>query len=114
MNRIFSKFFSKVPQSSKIKKWISQEINDNIFVWYHSESDQEPWHLPEVKEIKSKEFVFHGRNEFYVNCHIQEIPENGADLAHFKAVHNASVLAGGADPLNSVLKNAGNHHWQAL
>lgn len=49
-----------------------------------------------------------------MNCHIQEIPENGADLAHFKAIHNASVLAGGIDPLNSVLRNAGNHHWEAV
>ncbi|XP_065354900.1 cholesterol 7-desaturase nvd [Calliphora vicina] len=102
------------PQTSKVKKWISCEINDNIFVWYHSESDQEPWPLPVVKEIESKEFVYHGRNEFYVNCHIQEIPENGADLAHFRAIHKASVLAGGTDPLNSALKSAGYHHWDAL
>lgn len=61
----------------------------------------------------SKEFVYHGRNEFYVNCHIQEIPENGADLAHFSAVHSFSVLAGG-NPINSVLKNKGKHHWKPL
>ncbi|KAM7359864.1 cholesterol 7-desaturase nvd isoform 2-T3 [Cochliomyia hominivorax] len=107
-------YSSCIPQNSKVRKWVSREINDNIFVWYHAESDEEPWVIPIIKEIESKEFVYHGRNEFYVNCHIQDIPENGADLAHFRAIHNASVLAGGANPLNSVLKNVGNHHWEAV
>lgn len=107
-------YSSCAPLSTKVKKWVSREINDNIFLWYHAEPNQEPWDLPVVKEIESKEFVYHGRNEFYISCHIQEIPENGADLAHFRAIHNASVLAGGIDPQNSLLKNAGNHHWEAV
>lgn len=74
----------------------------------------EPWDIPIVKEIENNEFIYHGRNEFYINCHVQEIPENGADLAHFTAIHNDSVLAGGGNPKKSILANAGNHHWQAV
>lgn len=27
----------------------------------------------------------------YVNCHIQEIPENGADMKHFDYVHYSAM-----------------------
>ena len=35
-----------------------------------------------------------GESLNYVNCHIQEIPENGADMKHFDFVHEtlAEVL----------------------
>jgi cholesterol 7-dehydrogenase len=42
-------------------------------VWYHAENE-EPWKIESVKEIETKEWVFQGKNEFFVNCHIQEIP----------------------------------------
>ena len=63
-----------------------------------------------LEEVESGEWVYQGRNEFTVNCHIQvtatvstvtvaalvqDIPENGADVAHLDAVHSASILLGG-------------------
>jgi len=49
-----------------------------------------------------------------VSCHIQDIPENGADLAHLPAVHKAPILVGGnpgkwAEELGS---NLITHEWQ--
>jgi hypothetical protein len=41
-------------------------------VWYHAENE-EPWKIAAVKEIATNEWVFQGKNEFYINCHIQEI-----------------------------------------
>jgi hypothetical protein len=41
-------------------------------VWYHAENE-EPWKVTAVKEIVTNEWVFQGKNEFYVNCHVQEI-----------------------------------------
>jgi len=48
-------------------------------VWYHIEND-EPWTLPIVDEIESSLWKFQGMNEFIVNSHIQDLPENGADV----------------------------------
>lgn len=42
----------------------------------------------------SGEWCYYGRNEFLINCHIQEIPENGADVAHLNAVHGPNMLTG--------------------
>lgn len=59
-------------------------MNGLIFVWYHAEND-EPWELPVVSEIESGFWMFHGKNEFTVNCHIQDIPENGADIGEHQS-----------------------------
>lgn len=99
------------PSTSKVRRWISKEMHEIIFIWYHIE-DEEPWELPDIEEVESKEFIYQGRNEFIVSCHIQEIPENGADLAHFTAVHNPSVLAGGC-PKDNPLSVLGTHRWDA-
>ncbi|XP_034475486.1 cholesterol 7-desaturase [Drosophila innubila] len=106
-------YSSCVPPAIKVKKWISTETNGLIFVWYNVEELEQPWTLPISEEVKANKMVYHGRNEFYVNCHIQEIPENGADLAHFTAIHNRSFLAGGFDPKENFLSNLGYHDWQA-
>lgn len=100
-----------IPQSAKVRKWESLEANGYVFIWYHAENET-PWQLPIVKEIEDGKLVYHGRNEYTVNSHIQDMPENGADLAHFTAIHNASFMAGG-DPKNAILSSLGKHHWEA-
>ncbi|XP_030379925.1 cholesterol 7-desaturase isoform X2 [Scaptodrosophila lebanonensis] len=106
-------YSSCVPQTSKVKKWISKEVNEYIFVWYHAEPTENTWDLPISMEIQSDQYVYHGRNEFYISCHIQEIPENGADLAHFSAIHNESIFAGSSNPKKSIFSTVGYHHWSA-
>lgn len=83
---------SSIPKA-KVKAWKSCEQGGFIFVWYHVD-DAEPWTIPAVPEVENGNWVYHGRNEYFVNCHIQEIPENGADPAHLQAVHGPSIAAG--------------------
>lgn len=68
-----------VEKSAQLKKWKSLEQNGLIFVWFHAEN-AEPWELPLVDEVHSGKWKFHGYNEFLIKCHIQDIPENGADV----------------------------------
>lgn len=65
-----------------------------IFIWYHAEQTELPWDLPVPMGEIDDTFVYHGHNEFYINCHIQEIPENGADIAHFNAIHKKNFING--------------------
>lgn len=102
-----------VAEKSKVKKWTSKEVNGLIFVWYHRE-DEQPWQIPVVKEIENNSWFFHGKNEFYVNSHIQDIPENGPDVAHLKTVHSSSLLTGvDIRYTHSSLLSIGNHVWDA-
>ncbi|XP_061400841.1 cholesterol 7-desaturase nvd, partial [Musca vetustissima] len=99
-------------KSSKIRNWTSREVNHNIYIWYSVDVEQIPWDIPTLSEIDNNELVYHGRNEFFVNCHIQEIPENGADLAHFTAVHDTCFLNGSKRSYRGIFQYVGLHRWQ--
>lgn len=116
-SKIVARFYFNIefagPPSVKIKKWISCEVNGIIFIWYNVEESETPWLLPKSPQVESNQLVYHGRNEFYVSCHIQEIPENGADLAHFAAIHYESFIAGTSESKYSFFEKLGSHLWQA-
>ncbi|XP_075223854.1 cholesterol 7-desaturase nvd [Lycorma delicatula] len=105
---------SKVPPSAKVRKWLSKEVNNFIFIWYHAENEEPAWHIQHIPEIQSGKWWYRGRNEFIINSHIQEIPENGADVAHLNAIHAPSLL-GGYDIRNYNKKWLGfcKHRWSA-
>ncbi|CAO1389374.1 unnamed protein product [Diamesa serratosioi] len=101
-----------IEKVAKIKKWQSCEINKIIFVWYHTE-DEKPWNIPVISQIDEKVWQFHGRNEFMINSHIQDIPENGADNAHLGVVHGPSILAGSDVRFSRSKLSIGSHVWSA-
>ncbi|XP_070851758.1 cholesterol 7-desaturase nvd [Drosophila suzukii] len=103
----------KVPKGSNVKNWSSQEMNGYIFIWYHTDPTEIPWELPlSTEELKTKYF-YHGHNEFYIHCHIQEIPENGSDIAHFNAIHKESLIDGIWATKKFSFNRCGYHHWKA-
>eukprot|EP01089_Gocevia_fonbrunei_P000403 TRINITY_DN10425_c0_g1_i1.p1 TRINITY_DN10425_c0_g1~~TRINITY_DN10425_c0_g1_i1.p1 ORF type:complete len:461 (+),score=75.62 TRINITY_DN10425_c0_g1_i1:419-1801(+) len=80
-------YAEKIPTFAKTKSWNVCEKNGMIYV-YHDAEDREPtWEIPEVKEIATGGYVFHGRSEHQIRAHIQEIPENGPDTAHLNVLH---------------------------
>ncbi|XP_020812870.1 cholesterol 7-desaturase isoform X2 [Drosophila serrata] len=106
-------YSTSVPKGSKLKKWISQEVNGYIFIWYHSEPTELPWELSSSMEGLQESFVYQGQNQFFINCHIQEIPENGADLAHFDAIHKKNFIADFLVTKNIFAEHFGHHQWTA-
>lgn len=42
-------------------------------------------------EEDSGHLTLRGESINYVNCHIQEIPENGADMRHFDYIHSSAM-----------------------
>ncbi|XP_069465967.1 cholesterol 7-desaturase nvd-like [Ambystoma mexicanum] len=87
-------YAEKVPEFAKIKTWPTCEINGMIHVWYHCDGIDPTWSIPEQEEITSKEWVYCGRTEHYVNSHIEEIPENAADIAHLSHLHAPGIVSG--------------------
>ncbi|XP_072344231.1 cholesterol 7-desaturase nvd isoform X2 [Scyliorhinus torazame] len=94
-----------VPEFAKIKTWPTCELNCAVFVWFHCDDIDPSWSIPEQEEIQSGEWVYRGRTEHFVNCHIQEIPENAADIAHLSHLHAPSMLSG------SDLRSTRASHW---
>jgi len=56
-----------------------------ILLWYDPTDRPSTWSPPELEGFSKLTYV--GRSETLVACHIQEIPENGADTAHVNYVH---------------------------
>ncbi|XP_072344230.1 cholesterol 7-desaturase nvd isoform X1 [Scyliorhinus torazame] len=98
-------YAEKVPEFAKIKTWPTCELNCAVFVWFHCDDIDPSWSIPEQEEIQSGEWVYRGRTEHFVNCHIQEIPENAADIAHLSHLHAPSMLSG------SDLRSTRASHW---
>ncbi|XP_067143676.1 cholesterol 7-desaturase nvd-like [Centruroides vittatus] len=87
-------YTDKVPEFAKVKTWTSLEQNGFIYVWHHAEGHPPSWKPPIIPEIEQGLWRYKGRTQHTVNCHIQEIPENGADIAHFNNIHQASIFSG--------------------
>jgi len=74
----------------KIKKYTVREVQGQILVWYHGKEElrEKSLYGPLDLNLKSDyNLQFRGESINFVNCHIQDIPDNGADLKHFYYVH---------------------------
>ncbi|XP_056207957.1 cholesterol 7-desaturase nvd-like [Falco biarmicus] len=111
-------YAGKVPDFARVRTWPSCEVNGMLMVWYHCEGVGPTWAVPEQQEITTREWVFRGQTEHFVDAHIQEIPENAADVAHLFFLHGPAVL-GGSDlryiraKVWAFMKHIWKAEWQA-
>ena len=83
--------------------WEVCEVNQVIFVWHDEMRRSSAWQIPVVSpDMRRWRFV--GRTTHEIVCHIQEIPENGADVAHLDYLHGDFVLD---------FISAAKHTWEA-
>ncbi|KAG4068976.1 hypothetical protein HA402_005637 [Bradysia odoriphaga] len=104
---------SDATELATVKLWDTMEMNGFIYLWYHADGECPDWRPPIFSQIESGQWKYRGRSEFKVACHIQEIPENGADVAHLNVVHKPAMFTGGK-PTDSVFKwSFLKHVWSA-
>ncbi|XP_057376323.1 cholesterol 7-desaturase nvd-like isoform X1 [Daphnia carinata] len=99
----------KIPKSARVRSWSCDEANGFIFVWYHAEQENPSWKVPRIPEIVNRKWIYGGRSEYKVNAHIQEIPENGSDVAHLDCLHGPSLLYG--SDLNAAQGGKSDNGW---
>uniref|UniRef100_A0A0N5AQU7 cholesterol 7-desaturase n=1 Tax=Syphacia muris TaxID=451379 RepID=A0A0N5AQU7_9BILA len=108
-----------VPEQAKVAVWPVVERNNHVYVWYHCDGEEPQWEVPEVEEISNGKWTYKGRTEHEVRCHIQEIPENGADIAHLGYLHLAAANEGNditkirLDSENRIIKHYWDGNWEA-
>jgi cholesterol 7-dehydrogenase len=88
-------YVDKVPEVAKTTAYPVKEDNGMIMVYFDmaEKYDSISWEPPVIDEISSGKYIFHGGFENNVECHIQEIPENGSDVAHLGVLHVPFVVA---------------------
>lgn len=83
-----------IPSNARTKSWPCMEINGQILVWYDAEDRDPLWAPPEVSGIQDGSWSRRGYTRHTINAHIQEVPENGADVPHLNFLHGPIILAG--------------------
>ncbi|XP_039249414.2 cholesterol 7-desaturase nvd 2-like [Styela clava] len=82
-------YTTKVPNFVSVRKWPVCEINNIIYVWYDCDGKEPSWKLTKLSNLQRLKYV--GRTEHIVNSHVQEIPENAADVAHLQHLHKPII-----------------------
>ncbi|XP_064616986.1 cholesterol 7-desaturase nvd-like [Liolophura sinensis] len=107
-------YTDSIPDIAKVKSWPVTELNGWIYLWHHAEGLDPTWKIPEIEEIQNGEWKFRGRSEHHINAHIEEIPENGADVYHLGQVHGPIMMAGiDLRFMYSKLWEFAKHEWTA-
>ncbi|CAB3246521.1 unnamed protein product [Arctia plantaginis] len=101
----------QAPKGVSIKHWTTSEVDGAVWIWYDAEHREPLWNISDAPELKS--WGYRGRNEYIVSAHIQEIPENGADVAHLNAVHSPSLLTSLGEKFPFLYNIIGCHEWSA-
>ena len=63
--------YGSIPAQARLVTRPCVETNGLVMVWHHVDGDQPSWYPPAISQVESGQWVYQGRNEFYVNCHIQ-------------------------------------------
>ncbi|OWF39957.1 Cholesterol desaturase daf-36 [Mizuhopecten yessoensis] len=110
-------YAEKVPDFTKVKAYVSKETNGWIYLWHHAEKEHKDvpeWEIPNLDNINNGRWTYRGRTEHHINAHIEEIPENGADVSHLPQVHGPMISAGvDLKEMWNTFWSFGHHKWTA-
>ncbi|XP_078670418.1 cholesterol 7-desaturase nvd-like [Branchiostoma floridae x Branchiostoma belcheri] len=107
-------YAAKVPDVARVKSWRCLERNGSIYVWYHCDGEEPSWTPKTIEEIQSGEWTCRGFSEHFINAHVEEISENGADVGHLNHLHGPGVTAGNdLRHIWSSLAGFLTHRWEA-
>lgn len=64
-----------------------------LWAWFHPNCDEPSWELPYIPEIEDETgYTGSRRGSWTADTCIQEIAENGVDVAHLKFLHGAPII----------------------
>ncbi len=84
-------YAKRLRENVSIKTWPVKIWAGQVLMYFAEDESKTPrWDvdLPDCEQ----DWVIHSRREWQVRTHIQEIGENGLDVAHVVAVHNSPML----------------------
>jgi len=79
----------KIPPKAVARAWPVREANGVVMAWYHPRREAPTWQFPVFAESTDPDFTpfIAGPHWPRIRTHVQELPENGMDIAHFSFVH---------------------------
>ena len=62
---------ASIPDQARLRVRTAVERNGLVMLWHHADNEQPSWDPPVIDQVEEGDWVYQGRNEFIVNCHIQ-------------------------------------------
>ncbi len=84
-------YAKRIPAKAKIGMPVVREQNGFIMIWHHAEGVAPEWTPEVIPETVSGDYYVHGRRQWELTAHPQELYENGFDVAHFCTLHGMNV-----------------------
>uniref|UniRef100_A0A0N4U8U9 cholesterol 7-desaturase n=1 Tax=Dracunculus medinensis TaxID=318479 RepID=A0A0N4U8U9_DRAME len=107
-----------IPEQAKIAIWPTTERNHHIYVWYHCDGLEPCWEVEPIEEVENGNWTYNGKTEHEICCHIEDIPENGSDIAHLNFLHLSAGLHGNditkieMDNQEPLMKHIWDGNWE--
>ena len=82
----------RIPPSVRTRAYPSFESNGFVWAWYDPDERDPFYDIPTIPQVESPDWVETFRKTWRIRSPIQEMGENGADSAHFPAVHGSAAV----------------------
>lgn len=76
-----------IPNAAHTHAYTVDETHNTIMLWFDAEGRQPEWRLIDAWPTIPADWTYEGKAVHHIGCHISEVPENGADVAHLNILH---------------------------
>ena len=84
-------YATRIPPAAKVKRWHTREQNGFVIAWVHRTVEEPEWTPPVIPEVSDENYYLHNRRVWRLTAHLQDLYENGFDVAHFQTLHGMNV-----------------------
>lgn len=79
-----------IPSRGRLHAYPALEWAGLVLVYFAEDNSPPQWH-PDLPRFEDREWLIFSRRSWRVRVHVQEIGENGLDMAHFRYVHSVDI-----------------------
>jgi cholesterol 7-dehydrogenase len=90
-----------IPANANTRSYTVDETHHVILLWFDAEGRPPTWRLADAWPQIPANYTYEGKAIHHIGCHISEVPENGADVAHLNILHESVHPIGKAFPVKS-------------
>jgi nitrite reductase/ring-hydroxylating ferredoxin subunit len=80
-------YSKKIPPKARLQRYPTEVRNGIVWAWYHPQQAAPTWEAPTIPELEQPGWSPPTHHAWTIRTRNQEIAENTADPAHFRAVH---------------------------
>ncbi|MCA9773063.1 MAG: Rieske 2Fe-2S domain-containing protein [Myxococcales bacterium] len=84
-------YAKKIPAKAEVRAYEVLEQSGFILTYIHDHDEASTWKPPVVPEVANPDYYLHSRRRWELTAHLQELYENGFDVAHFNVLHGMQV-----------------------